>query len=323
MNDVTTPGAGKGEEPTGTPTGAPAAAPADAPADASADAPADAPAPAAAPAATDAGTTAPAAGTDPVPAVAARPRKAGRTVLAALPFVLVLGAVGGAGAYTVATVDGADRTARTEVWQQADQAPGKDPAGDVAAGRHDTELSRLLLPVPDGYVLGPDQGAEGNDGETSGKKATAAMKEAGRGLAGKQRREFDRRIEKLKTQGVAVRTYSADSADVVIRTTITKMLDRKAVRETYVFQKGLMESVGLFRKGPTIEGHKHTTCFLVPGEKDDDGNAVEIDGMQCVAYDGELSVSVSAFGSKPFDKRAVAGLVKDQMDHIASPGEYI
>ncbi|GGZ09459.1 hypothetical protein [Streptomyces nitrosporeus] len=293
MNDVTTPEPGKDREPAGTGTDAPAAAPA--------------------------GTDTPAA----VPAPAGRPGKAGRIVLTVLPFVLVLGAVGGAGAYTVSAVDGADRTAKTRVWQEGGKAPGRDPAGDVGAGRHDTELSRLLLPVPDGYALGPDADAEGNDSEASGKKATAAMKESGRGLAGKERRAFDNAIEKLEIKGVAVRTYSAVSADLVVRTTITKMLDREAVRGTYAFRKELMEAMGSFRKGPSVKGHKHAACFLMPVEKDAEGGTVDLGGMECVAYDGELSISLSASGTRPFDKGGVADLLKDQMDHIASPGEYV
>lgn len=268
---------------------------------------------------TDVNTPDPTDGAEPP----APSRKGGRLLLAALPFVLVLGAAGGAVAYTVHTAGGADRTAKTTVWQKPDGAPGKDPAGDVSAGRASTELSKLLLPVPAGYTLGPDSGGDGNDSETSGKKATAALKETGRGLAGKQRRELDKRIDKLKIQGVAVRTYSADSADLAIETKITKMRDRKAVRDTYLFRQELLESVGVFRKGPAVKGHKHAACFLMPKEKDAEGDAVELDGMQCTAYDGELSVSLMATGTKPFDKTAVVDLLKDQLDHIASPGEYV
>lgn len=107
--------------------------------------------------------------------------RARRVVLAVLPAVLVLGAVGGAAAYTKVTVDSADRTVTTKVWGEGAHKPAKDPAGDVGRGRADTELSKLLLPVPENYRLGPDMGEYGNDDEISGKKATAQMKESGRG----------------------------------------------------------------------------------------------------------------------------------------------
>ncbi|MGW8887256.1 hypothetical protein [Streptomyces sp. NPDC055749] len=248
----------------------------------------------------------------------ARSGKARRVVLGVLPFVLVLGAVGGAAAYTKSTVDGADRTVSTAVWQKPDREPAKDPAGDPPRGRAGTELSKLLLPVPSGYRLGPDLGADGNDSETSGRKAAAAMKESGRGLAGKQRRELEKRIDRYDVQGIVQRSYTADTDDLVVETQLVKMKDRKAVRDLYTFRTGLLDSLGVLRDGPKIKGHKHATCFLMP--KDDKS---DLDGMLCAAYDGGVLVSLSATGSEPFDRSAVAELLKDQLDHIASPGEYV
>ncbi|WP_328911450.1 hypothetical protein OG230_19430 [Streptomyces sp. NBC_00234] len=251
-------------------------------------------------------------------ATPARPGRARRVVLGVLPFVLVLGAVGGAAAYTKSTVDGADRTVGTTVWQKPDREPAKDPAGDPPRGRAATELSKLLLPVPSGYRLGPDMGVDGNDSETSGRKAAAAMKESGRGLAGKQRRELEKRIDRYDIQGLVRRSYTADTDDLVVETQIVKMKDRKAVRDMYTFRTGLMDAVGVFRDGPKIKGHKHATCYRMPKSSKSD-----LDGMACVAYDGGVFLSLDAMGTEPFDTSAVAELLKDQLDHIASPGEYI
>lgn len=255
------------------------------------------------------------------PAPADTPVRTGRVrrvVLGTLPFVLVLGAVGGAAAYTKSTVDGADRTVTTAVWQRPDREPAKDPAGDPPRGRAGTEMSKLLLPVPSGFRLGPDMDADGNDSETSGRKAAAAMKESGRGLAGKQRRELEKRIDRYDIQGLAQRSYVADTDDLVVETQIVKMKDRKAVRDMYTFRNALMDAVGVFRDGPKIKGHKHATCFRMPKDTKSD-----LDGMNCVAYDGGVLLIVSATGSEPFGTGAVADLLKDQLDHIASPGEYI
>ncbi|WP_326678748.1 hypothetical protein [Streptomyces sp. NBC_01237] len=248
----------------------------------------------------------------------ARPGRARRLVLTALPFVLVLGAVGGAAAYTKSTVDGADRTVTTSVWAKTGDKPAEDPAGGPDRGRATTALSKLLLPVPKGYRLGPDIGEFGNDSETSGKKATAAMKEMGRGLAGKQRRELDKRIDRLRIQGIAQRSYTSDANDLTVEIHISKMRDRKAVHDTYAGQKELMDSFGGFRKGPRIEGHKKATCYRMPKDGKD-----KLDGVFCLAYDGEAYVSVTASGSEPFSTSDVADLVKDQLDHIKSPGEYV
>ncbi|MET7644612.1 hypothetical protein ABZS83_13360 [Streptomyces sp. NPDC005426] len=242
-----------------------------------------------------------------------------RVVLAAVPFVLVLAAVAGAAAYTKITVDDADRTVPTSLWHNPSQGPGRDPAGEVARGRASTELSKLLLPVPHGYRLGPDVGAHGNDSELSGSVATAEMKEGSRGLAGKQRRELDKRIDKLHVQGLAIRSYTSMANDLTIRTELVRMKDTKAVRDLYDFRTGLFDAIGPFRDGPAVGGHKkNARCFLQPKD-----SKHKIESMYCMAYDGGTSLSFTASGIKPFAASAVVELVKDQLDHITSPGEYV
>ncbi|MFF4249133.1 hypothetical protein ACFYY2_32395 [Streptomyces sp. NPDC001822] len=256
----------------------------------------------------------------PLPADApARPGKVRRILLTALPAVLVVGCVGGAAAFTAITVDGADRTVATTVWGGAGHGAGKDPAGDSTRGRTDTELGKLLLPVPADYRLGPDIEELGNDGEVTGREAAAAMKQSNRGLAGKQRREFDKRVDKLRVQGLAARSYVSDTNDLVVNTQIVRMKDKKAVRDLHTFRAELFDAVGVLREGPKIKGQtRKAKCFLLP--KDSKSG---IENMFCTAYDGELVISVSAAGAKPFDKAAVAELLKDQLEHITSPGEYV
>ncbi|MCX4846396.1 hypothetical protein [Streptomyces sp. NBC_00893] len=245
-----------------------------------------------------------------------RPR---RVILMALPVVLVVAAVAGAAVHTRNTVDGADRSARTGLWEEPAHKPGKDPAGDVARGRASTGLSKLLLPVPAGYRLGPDNGELGNDGEQSGKKATAVMQQNAHGLAGKERRDYEKRIDRLRIEGIAARTYADDGNTLVISTEIMRMKDKEAVRNLYTFRTGLLEAIDIFRAEPRIEGHtRNARCYVLRKGSGDD-----IASMNCLAYDGELSIGVTASGSRPFDRAAVAELLKDQLDHIASPGEYV
>lgn len=250
--------------------------------------------------------------------VAARPGRARRLIVTGLPVVLVAGALVGAAAYTNSVIDGADRSVKTTIWAESGDKPAKDPAADISKGRATTELSKLLLPVPEGYRLGPDIGEHGNDSEVSGRKATAMMKESRDGLAGKKRHELDKRIDRLRVQGLAFRSYVADNNLLMINTKITKMKDTKAVRSLYTFQSGLFDSIGATH-GPKIKGHsRNASCFFGPKI----GKA-KVEDMLCMAYDGELSISFSVSGTKPFDKAAVAELVKDQLDHIKSPGEYV
>ncbi|MEU8626626.1 hypothetical protein [Streptomyces sp. NPDC048669] len=253
---------------------------------------------------------------DPVPA---RKGRARRVILATVPVVLVLAAVAGAAAYTKVTVDDADRTVTTRLWATSSHGPGKDPAGDVSRGRASTGLGKLLLPVPGGYRLGPDDGAHGNDSVLSGRAATAEMKAGSRGLAGKQRRELEKRIDKLHVQGVAIRTYASDGNDLIVSTELVRMKDKKAVRDLYGFQVELFDAISVFRDGPVISGHKkNAKCVLQPKD-----SKHKIESMYCLAYDGEMALSFYATGLRPVDKGSVAELVKDQLDHITSPGEYV
>lgn len=245
--------------------------------------------------------------------------RARRVIRATVPVVLVLAAVAGAAAYTKTTVDKADRTVKTTVWQKPAHGPGKDPAGEVSRGRASSELSKLLLPVPDGYRLGPDSGAHGNDSELSGRAAAAEMKDSGRGLAGRQRRELEKRIERLHVQGLAIRSYASEANDLIVETELVRMEDKKAVRDLYTFRAGLFEAVGVFKDGPAVGGHpKNAKCFRQPK-----ADEYKIEIMYCMAYDGEMALSFTASGIKPFDTSAVVELVKDQLDHITSPGEYV
>ncbi|ARF74117.1 hypothetical protein B7C62_19115 [Kitasatospora albolonga] len=262
-------------------------------------------------------TTEPTA-TSSAAASAAPASRVRRVLLTALPVGLVLAVVGGAAGYTNATVGTAERKVTTTVWDKDHAPAGKDPAGNPSRGRHDTELSQHLLPVPKGYRLGPDIGEHGNDNEISGAKAAAAVKETGRGLAGKDRRKLAELVDRLRIQGLAQRSYTSEDNNLVANIQIVKMGDRSAVRESFTERKALLDSFGVLRKGPRIEGHKNAVCYRLPK-----GDKNTLDGVVCFAYEGEISVSFEAQGSKPFSPSGAGDLLKDQLDHITSPGEYI
>ncbi|MBC9716650.1 hypothetical protein H9Y04_29370 [Streptomyces sp. TRM66268-LWL] len=240
-----------------------------------------------------------------------------RIVAVVLPVVLVLGGAGGAGFYVKSTVDKADTTVTTKHWGKEGK-PGEDPAGDAHRGRHDTELSKLLLPVPEGYHLGPDLDENGNDSSLSGKQATAQLKATGRGLTGKQRREFNQRMEKFGVQGVAGRSYVDEQSGFILETTVIKAKDRKALRDLQSFMTSLTRNVPGAKNGPKIEGHSKAKCTLMPAEK-----GVEMDDMFCSAQVADAFVSVYVYGPKPMNKADVARFLKKQLDHIKSPGEYV
>lgn len=266
-----------------------------------------------------AGTPEPFAGTpETLDGGADRPASARVRRIAAvvLPVLLVLGGVGGAAFHVNSTVDKADTTVKTEHWAENAETGGDDPAADAHKGRHDNALSKLLLPVPGGYVLGPDADENGNDSYLTGKQATAQLKASGKGLTGKSRRDWEKRVDKLGVQGTAGRSYAGES--LLVEVTVSTMKDHKALREMHTFSTGLFDDLPGVTKGPKIQGHAGTKCFL---SKSEEKNG--IDSMFCSAYEKDVLVSFALSGGRPLNKSAAASFIKDQLDHIDSPGEYV
>ncbi|MGW4157993.1 hypothetical protein [Streptomyces sp. NPDC004788] len=264
----------------------------------------------------------------PTSASVPAPRRPRRLFPYVLGGVLVLGLAAG-GTYTGVTVAGAERHAPTIGWEEpapdaASDAESKDPAADALAhGRASTPLSKLLLPVPEGYVLGPDVDRYGNDGELSARDAIALVKQQGKGLSGKKRRDFDKRIEKLGIQGIAVRSYASEDDDLVVEVQVVHLKDKRFGADLRRLRAEIAELLG-FPKGPKIADHKDASCFAMPKPKPKKTKGDRgLDGMFCSANESGYFVSVTASGSRPFDRSAVAELVKKQLDHIKSPGEYV
>ncbi|MEU0989027.1 hypothetical protein [Streptomyces sp. NPDC005953] len=243
-----------------------------------------------------------------------------RTVL---PVALVLAVIGSGATYATVAVQDADRTVPTVTWGTLAPA-GDDPAADAHRGRTSTPLSKLLLPVPEGYRLGPDIEEYGNDDEISGARAASVLKGAARGeLSGKERRVFDRLVDSLGLEGLAARSYASDDNDLVVGIEIVSAKNKRQLRAMYQqrTQYGVLTKA---RKGPKIEGHPQSFCYLAPKDSVmEDGEPTGLDGMLCAAYTGEVLVNFRISGTVPFKKSAATALVKQQLDHIASPGEYV
>ncbi|MFF9853669.1 hypothetical protein [Streptomyces litmocidini] len=262
------------------------------------------------------------------PVVDQKPKKRGaRRILlgVVLPSVLVLGLIGGGVTYTAVTVSSADRTAPTQLWGKAEETgKNEDPAAALARGKAGTPLSKLLLPLPDGYEFGPDEELYGNDGELGAAEATALMKQAGEGLSGKKRRAFEKDVDELGIEGVGVRSFADRTDDVVVTFELARMKDKKQIKASYRIRKEVMDVLE-FPKGPQVKGHRNAVCYMAPADDslDKEERAAALEQMVCLAYDSEVLVTMRAAGAKPFDKARVAKLLTRQLDHIASPGEYV
>ncbi|WP_327189801.1 hypothetical protein [Streptomyces xinghaiensis] len=233
--------------------------------------------------------------------------------------------------YAVQKLDAADRTAPTVVWagsgsdetdgtEQKSEKTGKDGKdGTRATAPGDARaLAGRLLPMPRDHAPGPDIGEFGNDYSLTGEDARAVIRESGRDLPAKQRRERERVLKKLRIEGLAGRTYHSEEHGTVTEIQIMRMKNRAGARELNKSYVQMYELLGIFRDGPRVKGHKNATCLLAP-KPEKNG----LTSMNCMAQVDDLLVTLIVGGAEPLPAKDMAGLMKDQLDHITAPGEYV
>ncbi|MFE9406015.1 hypothetical protein ACFYNY_30405 [Streptomyces sp. NPDC006530] len=222
--------------------------------------------------------------------------------------------VAGGAVWALGKLGDADRTAPTVLQAEPSGAATPSPARPAAPVR--AGLGGKLLPLPSGYQLGPDMGEFGNDSMFGAQQATAMLKDGGRHLPSGEREKRDKAIDGLKVQGAALRSYTDEG--VVTEMRLSQMANTKALRELNVFQNEFARDLKALRAGPKIEGHPGAACFLPP-ESDD----VKLGAMFCSAVEGDVLVGAYTYGIAPLDTKAVAELLRKQLDFIKSPGESV
>ena len=258
-------------------------------------------------------------------AVAKPARRGGRIAAITLSVVLAGAVVAGVG-YTVVTVDGADRDAGAPVWKFP-KGTGAEKAKAAAA----KGLAGMLVPYgADGWSRGPDIGEYGYDAQLSGDRATALAKESLSGLPRSQRKELERRIDKQRISGIAMRSYVSteelssvytDQASVV-SVQLAQMASSTAVRSLARSQQGFLDALDVFfEEGPKIEGHKDAACYLP--KADEKAGKEDLESMYCVAPQGNVLVTLRASSAKPLQKTGIAMLLREQLDRIEEPGEAV
>ncbi|MFE1461703.1 hypothetical protein ACFW6M_11510 [Streptomyces nigra] len=255
---------------------------------------------------------------------AARKRWSRRRVATIAGTVVAVAAIVAGTGYTVVTVRGADRDAGAPTWKFPSAAADRPAKAPKATG-----LAAMLVPYgTDSWVRGPDMGEFGSDAQLTGTQAEALRKESLRDLPRSQRRELEKRMDRLRPKGVAMRSYFSEfasgraggfvsdiySVDVVL----SQLENRTAVRDVVRTQNSLLGALDIFRKGPAVKGHKDAKCFLAPKDISEG-----TDEMSCFGYVGDVLVTVSAQGARPLDAKAVAKLMSTQLDRIAEPGKAV
>ncbi|MFD3326351.1 hypothetical protein [Streptomyces sp. NPDC058701] len=239
-----------------------------------------------------------------------RRRKAAFTAAGLAAAVLV-----GGGVWAASAIADADRTAPTAYWVPAGEKT-EEPEGPARVPAN--ALSGKLLPEPNGFTTGPDLAGDGNNFFVSGEKAVEGFKEARDGLSSTERKKRDDMLAGLKLKGLAGRSYTKGSGDLVAEVRIMQA-DPQAVGGFSEVTKKLMELRGADRAAPKVDGHPDATCWMLPvGEEKKE----KIDSLYCVAVQGDVMVNFRAFGPKPsFSATEAVGLLKNQLNHLKSPGE--
>ncbi|KAB1982395.1 hypothetical protein F8144_30715 [Streptomyces triticiradicis] len=243
----------------------------------------------------------------------------GRVAAVSGAVLLVAAVIGGVG-WTSVTVDAADRDPGKPTWRFP--KPAKDKGEEAKPGEG---LAGMLLPYDEAYTRGPDLGEFGNDTELNGPQATALRKESLRDLPRTQRRRLEKKIDEERIKGLAMRSYaSADPYAIdekqtfTASVTLSRMENQRTVRNISRSQNGLLDALGIFRKGPKIKGHENAGCFLSPKDKTE-----KLDMMFCSAYVGDVLVNATVSGIKPLDGPTVTRFLAAQLDRITDPGEAV
>ncbi|MFE1288784.1 hypothetical protein [Streptomyces sp. NPDC058751] len=279
-----------------------------------AETPAEAPAPSPGAAQNTAAPLGGAAGEAAAPKKRLRPGR----VAAVSGVVLLVAAVIGGVAWTSVTVDAADRDPGKPTWRFPKAVKDKDEKTGATTG-----LGGMLLPYDEAYTRGPDLAEFGADAQLNGPQATALRKESLHDLPRTQRRRLEKEIDAQHIKGVAMRSYAsvdhlADEKFFTASVTLSQMENQRTVRQISRAQIEMLDSLGIFRKGPKIEGHENAGCFLPPKDKTE-----KLDMMFCSAYVGDVLVSATVSGVKPLDGPSVARFLTAQLDRITDPGEAV
>ncbi|WP_328789838.1 MULTISPECIES: hypothetical protein [unclassified Streptomyces] len=263
--------------------------------------------------------------TEPVIAAAetaapAPARKTNRRTLALVSAAVGVVVLAGAGVAAAAALADADRTSPTRYWVPEEHTTGGSAAPVPSVPPN--ELTAKLMPMPANYWAGPDLDLEGNFYYLPSDKALQSFKDARTGLSSSERTERDKALADLKLKGMAGRSYArAEGYGGAVAEIRLVQADPQQLATFGEFAKKLIEFTGADGKAPQVEGYPQAKCGLddsLTGGKD---GKEKIDALDCVAVEGDVLVTFRMYGSKGFAVKDAAGLFKQQLDHLKSPGE--
>ncbi|MFB7262804.1 hypothetical protein ACFCXH_11635 [Streptomyces nojiriensis] len=251
---------------------------------------------------------------------AAPVRKTNRRTLALVSAAVGVVVLAGAGVAGAAALADADRTSPTRYWVPENHTTGGSAAPVPSVPPN--ELTAKLMPMPADYWPGPDLDPEGNFYYLPSDKALQSFKDARTGLSSSERTERDKVLADMKLKGMAGRSYArGEGYGGAVAEIRLVQADPQQLVKFGEFAKKLIEFTAAEGKAPQVEGHPQAKCGLDDSLKGGKDGKEKIDALDCVAVEGDVLVTFRMYGSKGFAVKDAAGLFKQQLDHLKSPGE--
>jgi hypothetical protein len=184
-------------------------------------------------------------------------------------------------------------------------------AGVRSDGSHYGSLFAYLLPLPDGYTLGPDIGTIGDNDFISAAQVNAQLQAELLKLPKSDMSSSKGTLADLHLQGIAVRTMVSSSGSEEIDFELMQ-LDPKLASADQTMLGSFVDGLG-FRQGASVPGYSSAKCVLPPGYGSD-----KVDEMYCVASYGDVEVMIEVSGTAPLDQNSAAQMLAQQLDRLKS-----
>lgn len=115
-----------------------------------------------------------------------------------------------------------------------------------------------------------------------------------------------------------MRTYARTDNDTFFaEMNISVVKDTQVIRDRHRRVTSLLRSLDV-DKGPKVKGHRDAACFRFKGERKKD-----VQELYCTAAKGKHFISMSVELPGDGSAKPPAELFAAQLDHLASPGEYV
>jgi hypothetical protein len=203
----------------------------------------------------------------------------------------------------------ADASASAQAQLALIQAPVT--GGVRSDGSHYGSLFAYLLPLPDGYGLGPDVGTIGDNNYISAAQVNTEIQGELLKLPKSDLSSTQGTLADLHLQGIAVRTMvnSANTEEIDFE---LMQLDPKLASADQATLGAFVDGLG-FRQGASVPGDSAAKCVLPPGLGSD-----KLDEMFCVASYGDVEVMMELSGQAPLDQDDAVQLLAQQLDRLKS-----